>query len=66
MEPRHLDILLDVFIGVAMLFAVGTMAWLWFRWDKLNGDRPPDKFETPPLDPYGELPPEVEKRRNPK
>ena len=67
MEPRHLDILLDVFIGVAMLTAVGIFAWVWFRWDRLNGDRPPDKFEAPPLDPYSdELPPDVEKRRTPK
>ena len=61
-----LDFLLDIVIGVSMLTAIGIMAWVWFRWDRLNGDRPPDKFETPPLDPYGELPPEVEKRRNPK
>jgi len=42
-----LDLLLDIVIGVTMLSAVGIMAWVWFRWDRLNGDRPPDKFEDP-------------------
>jgi len=42
-----LDFLLDLVIGVTMLSAIGIMAWVWFRWDRLNGDRPPDKFEEP-------------------
>jgi len=52
-EAHHMDWLLDVFIGVAMLFAVGVFAWVWFRWDSLNeldkhdGNRKPDKFEDP-------------------
>lgn len=47
------DLLLDILIGLSMLFAVGIMAWVWFRWDSLteldrhDGNRKPDKFEDP-------------------
>ena len=49
MTPPDLDLALDALVGIMMLVAVFFIAWVWFNWDKVDGSRPPDRFEDPEL-----------------